>query len=41
MREFKGYKVLLADDEELDREVVSRIVEGLGAECVTAKAGES
>ena len=40
MREFEGYRVLLADDEEIDREIVSRIVEDLGAECVTAKDGD-
>ena len=40
MKEFNGYRVLLADDEEIDREIVSRIVEDLGAECVTAKDGD-
>ena len=34
MKEFEGYKVLLADDEQIDLEVVSRIVEDLGAECI-------
>jgi len=37
MKEFEGYRVLLADDEEIDREIMSHIVEDLGAECVTAK----
>jgi CheY-like chemotaxis protein len=40
MKEFKGYRVLLADDEVMDLEVVSHIVEELGAECVTAKNGD-
>ena len=40
MNEFKGYMVLLADDEELSREVVAHIVADLGAECVMAKDGD-
>ena len=40
MKGFEGYRVLLADDEEVDREVVSRIVEDLGAECVTVCSGD-
>ena len=40
MKEFKGYRILLADDEEIDLEIVSRIVKDLGAECVLAKSGE-
>ncbi len=40
MNDFKGYRILIADDEETEREIVSRIVEGLGAHCVTAKNGE-
>ena len=40
MKEFEGYKVLLADDEAIDREIVSRIVENLGATCVTARDGD-
>ena len=40
MNEFKGYRVLLADDEELSREVVAHIVADLGAECVMAKDGD-
>ena len=37
---FEGYRVLLADDEEIARDVVSRIVRDLGAECVTVCDGE-
>ena len=40
MKEFEGYRVLLADDEEIDREIMLRMVEDLGAECVTAKDGD-
>jgi len=40
MKEFEGYRVLLADDEAIDLEIVSRIVEDLGAECVPARSGE-
>ena len=40
MKEFNGYRVLLADDEDIDREIVSRIVRDLGAECITAKDGD-
>ena len=38
-KEFEGYKVLLADDEEIAREIVANIVEDLGAECITARDG--
>jgi len=37
---FEGYRVLLADDEEIDLEIVSHIVEDLGAECVKVRDGE-
>ena len=40
MKEFEGYRVLLADDEEIDLEVVANIVEDLGAECVKVRDGE-
>ena len=40
MKGFEGYRVLLADDEEIDLEVVSHIVEDLGATCVTVRNGE-
>jgi len=40
MKGFEGYRVLLADDEEVALEVVSRIVEDLGAECVKVRDGE-
>lgn len=40
MKEFEGYKVLLADDEDIAREIVANIVEDLGATCVTARDGE-
>ena len=40
MKGFEGYRVLLADDEEIDLEVVSHIVEDLGAECVKVRDGE-
>ena len=40
MKQFEGYRVLVADDEEIDREIVSRIVEDLGAEYVAAKDGD-
>ena len=38
-KEFDGYTVLLADDEEIAREIVANIVEDLGAECITARDG--
>ena len=38
-KEFEGYTVLLADDEEIAREIVANIVEDLGARCLTAKDG--
>ncbi len=38
-KEFEGYTVLLADDEEIAREIVANIVEDLGARCITAKDG--
>ena len=40
MKEFEGYKVLLADDEDIAREIVANIVEDLGATCVSARDGE-
>ena len=40
MKGFEGYRVLLADDEEIDLEIVARIVEELGATCVTARSGD-
>jgi len=40
MKGFEGYRVLLADDEEIDLEVVSHIVEDLGAECIKVRGGE-
>ena len=39
VKEFEGYTVLLADDEEIAREIVANIVEDLGAECITARDG--
>ena len=39
MKEFEGYHVLLADDEEITREIVANIVEDLGATCETACNG--
>ena len=39
MKEFKGYNVLLADDDEITREIVANIVEDLGAICETAQDG--
>ena len=41
MKEFEGYRILLAEDEEIDREVVANLVENLGAECVKVGDGES
>ena len=40
MNDFKGYRILLADDEEIAREICANIVKGLGAECITAKDGD-
>ena len=40
MKEFEGCRVLLADDEEVDLEVVANIVEDLGAQCVKVHNGE-
>lgn len=40
MKEFEGYRILLAEDEEIDREVVTNLVEDLGATCITASDGE-
>ena len=40
MKEFEGYRVLLAEDDEIAREIVANIVEDLGATCVTASDGE-
>jgi len=40
MKEFEGYRILLADDEEIDREIIAHIVNDLGAECVTAGDGD-
>ena len=39
MNDFKGYKILLADDADIDREIVAKIVEDLGAECICARDG--
>ena len=40
MNDFKGYKILLADDEEIEREICANIVRDLGADCVTAGDGD-
>jgi len=40
MKGFEGYTVLLADDEEIDLEIVANIVDDLGAECVKVSDGE-
>ncbi len=40
MKGFEGYRVLLADDEEIDLEIIAHIVEDLGAECVKVRDGE-
>ena len=40
MKEFEGYRILLAEDEEIDREVVANLVEDLGAKCLIARNGE-
>ena len=39
MKEFEGCNVLLADDDKVTREVVARIVEGLGATCAVVRDG--
>jgi signal transduction histidine kinase len=39
--EFKGYRILLAEDGEIDREIVTNLVEDLGAECVTVGDGDA
>ena len=40
MKEFEGYRIVLAEDEEIDREVVANLVEDLGAKCLIAHDGE-
>lgn len=40
MKEFEGYRILLAEDEEIDREVVTNLVEDLGATCIAVGNGE-
>ena len=40
MKGFEGYKVLLADDEAIDLEIISNIVRDLGAECINVGDGE-
>jgi len=40
MKEFEGYRIILAEDEEIDREVVANLVEDLGATCITVKDGD-
>ena len=40
MKEFEGFRILLADDEEIAREIVANMVGDLGAECVTACDGD-
>ena len=40
MKEFAGYRIVLAEDEEIDREVVANLVEDLGAKCLIAHDGE-
>ncbi|MBR5548818.1 MAG: response regulator [Kiritimatiellae bacterium] len=40
MKGFEGYRVLLADDEEIDLEIVANIVNDLGAECIKVRDGE-
>jgi signal transduction histidine kinase len=40
MKEFEGYRVLLAEDDDIAREIVANIVEDLGATCITARDGE-
>ena len=40
MNDFKGYRILLADDEEIAREVCANLVRGLGAQCITANDGD-
>ena len=40
MKEFQSYRILLAEDEEIDREVVSNLVEDLGATCIAVRNGD-
>ena len=40
MKEFEGYRILLAEDGEVDREVVANLVEDLGATCLVVRSGE-
>lgn len=40
MKEFEGYRVLLADDEEIAREIVANVIEDLGVECITVGDGD-
>ena len=40
-KEFAGYKVLLAEDEETTREVVAELVKDLGAACETVSDGRA
>ena len=40
MKEFQSYRILLAEDEEIDREVVSNLVQDLGATCIAVKNGD-
>ena len=40
MKDFEGYTILLADDEEIARETVAHVVEDLGAECIAVRNGE-
>ena len=40
MKEFAGYRIVLAEDEEIDRAIVANLVEDLGAKCLIAHDGE-
>ncbi len=40
MKEFEGYRVLLADDEEIAREIVANVIENLGVECIQVGDGD-
>ena len=40
MKEFEGYRILLAEDEDIDREVIAHLVEDLGAMCIIARDGD-
>ena len=40
MKEFEGYRVLLADDEEIAREIVANVIEDLGVECISVGSGD-